>query len=272
MTPGRHQLNELVPICILTSILLLNLCGCDDLTVTPTSALASLSPIETPDTVKVSPPTETVLSLPDISSFAADPSGQFFLDADGFDMVSHASPFNGSGTACAHQGAHVHFRSTGADYTVNVYSPASGIIRLVMPCFNIGATDRYGFSLEFARDGDDLLVFNFSIEPQDGTPCTTNMEAYRQYIFVKDGQEVVRGQLLGQMLKTAAPGDGAHIHFDIQKERTGSFHCPNIFGPSVVMDFASHFGSDTCAGTPYPATFCYDPAPGEDLTGLVNIP
>jgi hypothetical protein len=272
MTSGRHKINELVHLCILISILLLNLCGCGDLTVTPPNAPSSLSPIEMTGTDTVTPPTSTGFSLPDITSFAADPSEQFILDADGFEMVSHASPFNGSGTACAHQGAHVHFRSTGSDYTVNVYSPASGIIRLVTPCFNIGATDRYGFSLEFARDGDDPLVFNFSIEPQDGTPCTTNMEAYQQYIFVKDGQEVVKGQLLGQMLKTAAPGDGAHIHFDIQKERTGSFHCPNIFGPSVVMDFASHFCSDTCAGTPYPATFCYDPTPGEDLTGLVSIP
>jgi hypothetical protein len=272
MTPGKYKVNVPVHLCILTGCLLMGLCGCGDHTLTPANAPSSQSPIETPNKIAVSPPAATVFTLPDISSFAAEPSEQFFLDADGFDMVSHASPFNGHGTACAHQGAHVHFRSTGSDYTVDLFSPANGIIRLVTPCFNIGATDRYGFSLEFARDGDDLLVFNFSIEPQDGTPCATNMDAYRQYIFVKDGQEVVKGQVLGQMLKTAAPGDGAHIHFDVQKERAGSFHCPNIFGSSVVMDFASHFGTDTCAGTPYPATFCYDPAPGEDLTGLLSIP
>jgi hypothetical protein len=143
---------------------------------------------------------------------------------------------------------------------------------LVTPCLNIGATDRYGFSLEFARDGNDPLVFNFSIEPQDGTPCATNPEAYTQYIFVEDGQEVVEGQVLGQMLKTAAPSDGAHIHFDTQNERTGNFYCPNIFEQSVVMDFASHFGPETCAGAPYPATLCHDPAPGESFMGLESIP
>jgi hypothetical protein len=272
MIVARHESGRSVCSCVFWIILCYwLLCGCSIPIASPDSGI-SPSSNELSATVALSSQTSIGFQLPDIASFASNPSGQFFLNAAGFEMVSRASPFNGGGTACAHQGAHVHFRGMGTSYTVDLFAPADGIIRLVTPCLNIGATDRYGFSLEFARDGADPLVFNFSIEPQDGTPCGANPDCYKQYIFVEDGQEVKKGQVLGQMYKTPLPSDGAHIHFDVQNERTGQFYCPNIFQSSVVMEFASHFGSDTCRGTAYPATFCYQPAPGEDLTGLVGIP
>jgi hypothetical protein len=210
--------------------------------------------------------------LPDISSFVTNPSSQFILDSDGLAMVSRSYPYFGNGLACAHTGAHVHFRGTGSQYTVNVYAPADGIIRMVTPCLNIGNSDRYGFYLEFAHSGNDFLVFDFSIEPQDGHPCSTNPDAFKPYIYVKDGEAVKTGQVLGQMLKTALQSDGAHIHFEIQDEKNGSFHCPNIFEQSIVDIFSSLFDPQACGGISIPDTFCYKPGPGEDLTGLFSIP
>lgn len=106
----------------------------------------------------------------------------------------------------------------------------------------------------------------------DGTPCDTDADYYTPYIFVEEGEQVVKGQILGQMYKTAQPADGAHIHFDILNDRTNSFYCPNIFNTSIETSFASLFGTDVCGGVQFPATFCYQPGPGEDLTRRLGIP
>jgi hypothetical protein len=214
----------------------------------------------------------TTSQLPDIASFGAQPSDQFILDADGMAMVSRTYPYLGSAMNCAHHGAHLHFRGTGVAYTVNIYAPADGIINMVTTCLNIGNSDRYGFNLEFARYGDDPLSFDFSIEPQDGYPCDADPDNYAPYIFVKKGDHVVKGQILGLMYKTALAADGAHIHFDILNDKTNAFYCPNIFTTAIEQDFASLFGSDVCGGVKFPATFCYQPGPGEDLTGRIGIP
>jgi hypothetical protein len=258
--------------------------GCALSANSPTATIAAALSSESPSTILASPSsrssstillpqqTSTEGWLPEIASFASNPSDQFILDSDGMAMVSRTYPFIGSETTCAHRGAHTHFQGTGSQYTVDLYAPADGIIRLVTTCFNIGETDRYGFSLEFARIGNDLLVLNFSIEPEDGTPCAADPNVYKPYIFVGEGEKVKKGQVIGQMLKTALPSDGAHIHFDIQNERTGSFHCPNLFTQSIVNSFSSKFGNDVCGGIQFPDTFCYKPGPDEDLTGLFSIP
>ena len=273
MPPGQNRagrssrlLHELIGLC---SILLLF--GCRLSAESPVATKLQTSSTTPPSTDTPTRSKSTESRLPEISSFATNPSSQFILDSDGLAMVSRSYPFFGSGLACAHTGAHVHFQGTGSQYTVNVYAPADGIIHMVTPCLNIGNSDRYGFSLEFARIGNDPLVFDFSIEPQDGHPCATNPNIFMPYIYVKAGEAVKEGQVLGQMLKTALPSDAAHIHFEIQDEKTGSFHCPNIFQQSIVDSFASHFGTNGC-GVPIPNTFCYKPGPGEDLTGLYSIP
>jgi hypothetical protein len=237
-----------------------------------TASPSNTSPSNTsPSTILLPQQTFPEDLLPEISSFESNPSDQFFLDSEGFAMVSRTYPFIGSETDCAHRGAHTHFQGTGSQYTVDLYAPADGYIRMVTTCFNIGETDRYGYSLEFARIGNDPLVFNFSIEPQDGTPCAANPDVFKPYIFVGEGEKVKKGQVIGQMLKTALPSDGAHIHFDIQNERTGSFHCPNIFNQSIVNNFSSRFGNDVCGGIQFPSTFCYKPGTGEDLIGLFSV-
>lgn len=274
MSPSQNRagrssrlLHELIRSC-----LILLLCGCRLSTESPVATKLQTSSTTPPSTVTLPRLTSTESRLPEISSFATNPSQQFILDSDGLAMVSRTYPYFGSGTTCAHTGAHTHFRATGSQYTVNVYAPADGIIRMVTYCLNIGATDRYGFSLEFSRIGNDPLDFDFSIEPQDGHPCATDPNIYKPYIYVKDGEAVKVGQVLGQMLKTSLPSDGAHIHFDIRNERTGSFYCPNIFQQSIVDSFASRFDTNACGGIPIPKTFCYKPGPGEDLTGLYSVP
>jgi len=274
MSPDKNGAGRssglLLELVLLCSILVL--CGCNLSVQSPVATKSQTSSTTPPSTVTLSRPSSKTSPLPEISSFATNPGRQFILDSKGLAMVSRTYPFFGSGSSCPHTGAHTHFRATGSQYTVNVYAPADGIISMVTYCLNIGATDRYGFSLAFARSGIDTLDFDFSIEPQDGHPCAMNPDIYKPYIFVTEGEEVKVGQVLGQMLKTTLPSDGAHIHFDIRNERTGSFSCPNLFERSIVDSFASLFDPHACGGISIPKTFCYKPGPGEDLIGLYSIP
>ncbi len=274
MLPGQNRngrsLSPSLELVLLYSMLVL--VGCNLPAESPVATKSYNSSTTPPLTVTLPQPISKASSLPEISSFTTNPSRQFILDSAGLAMVSRTYPYFGIGSSCPHTGAHTHFRATGSQYTVNVYSPTDGIISMVTNCLNIGATDRYGFSLAFARSGIDTLDFDFSIEPQDGHPCATNIDIYKPYIFVTEGEEVKAGQVLGQMLKTALSSDGAHIHFDIRNERTGSFSCPNIFEQSIVDSFASLIDPNACGGISIPKTFCYKPGPGEDLTGLFSIP
>lgn len=281
MENGRSMLHrKLLKFLLAIIITSLNISGCMHQVPTPPVSLVPSSTFPTEKPISPTPaknledvPTLSMeMQLPDIASFGDHPSDQFILDAEGMSMVTRTYPYIGSGTSCAHHGAHLHFKGTGTPYMVNIYAPADGIIRMVTTCLNIGHSDRYGFFLDFARDGDNILAFDFSIEPQDGTPCDTDKHAYEQYIFVKDGERVQKGQILGQMYHTALRADGAHIHFDIITEYPVTFHCPNIFDATIEKSFASLFGTDVCGGVKFPATFCYMPSPGEDLTGRLGNP
>lgn len=214
--------------------------------------------------------------FPDISLFGITPSDQFIIDSIGLSKVSRASPFKGAGTSCAHAGAHLNFTNTSAPYTVDIFAPADGTINRVDRCLDIGATDRYGFSLAFARSGSNTVSFEFSLEPQDGHPCSPayggNPDFFAPYIFVTEGQQVSKGDLLGRLLKTNNGSDSAHIHFHLLKEEVNSFHCPNIFDTTITGTFGSLYGAETCSGSAMPATFCYCPASNEDLTGLSVCP
>lgn len=215
-------------------------------------------------------------AFPDISSFASLPSDQFIINSEGISKVSRAHPYKGASTSCSHAGAHLHFTNDGAPYTVDIFAPADGVINRIDKCLDIGTSDRYGFTLAFARSGSNVISFEFSLEPMDGHPCSPgyggNPDFFTPYILVSEGQEVSKGDLLGRLLKTNNGSDNTHIHFHLLKEGPYTFHCPNIFDAAITSTFGSLYGGETCSGSSMPATFCYCPDPGEDLTGLSICP
>lgn len=201
--------------------------------------------------------------LPDIATLQTTLSDTFFLDADGMAKVSRTTPYVGASSACAHTGAHVHFSNTGAPYTVNLYAPADGVITGVTTCYDIGESDRYGIDMAIANDNGTSVIFEFSIEPQDGHPCTSGeANAFAQYIQVTEGQTVSKGDVLGQMLKTDDGDDGAHVHYNLAKG--DAFFCPNIFATSIVTQLSAIFGADSCGDT-FTDSLCFQTTADERL-------
>ncbi len=210
------------------------------------------------------------VNLPDISSFASSPSDQFIVDSAAMTRVSRAHPYKGAGTACAHRGAHLHFMDTGSDYTVDMHAPADGVVLRITPCFNLGnGNDKYEVDIGIAKHNGQSLLFEFSLEPIAGLLCQSNADFYKQFILVSQGQTVQKGQVIARLYKKGGVGgDATHVHFDLQDMLSEDFHCPNIFTSAITAQFATHYGTETCNGTAFPATFCYQPAAGEDLTAL----
>lgn len=215
--------------------------------------------------------TDWAAQYDDISTFVSSPSDQFFLTPSGLAKVSRAFPYKGTSSGCAHSGAHVNFTNTGAPYTVDIIAPAAGKIGRVDKCKYIGSTDRYGVTLNFASSNGEIIAFDFSIEPHDGYLCSGGNDGsdngfYHSYIFVDEGDKVSKGDVIARMYKSNSGDDGAHVHFNLTYG--DSTACPNIFSSAVTTTFSSLFGTENCNGSSYPATFCYLPGSGEDLTGL----
>jgi hypothetical protein len=215
-------------------------------------------------------PPSVFSNLPDVSSFASSPSDQFIVDAAGLMQVSRAHPYKGAGTSCAHSGAHLHFKDTGSDYRVEMRAPADGVVARITPCFDLGnGNDKFEVDLAVALHKGEPLLFEYSIEPFAGLQCQANPDFYKQFIFVSAGQNVKKGDVIALLFrKGATGGDATHVHFNLQDMFSGNFYCPNVFNDAVEASFSGVYGSETCAGVPFGPTFCYQPAAGEDLTGL----
>lgn len=206
-------------------------------------------------------------SLPDISFFTTNPTDHFIISSNDYSKVSNAFPFKGNSTSCPHTGAHLHFTTTGAPYHVELYAPVDGIIESVEKCVDLGTVDRFGISLAFAQHNGQTLGFYFSIEPAQGKLCSAgDPDYYAQYIFVTVGQTVQKGDLLAYFPKLDTIDSGPHLHFHLGD--LSGHYCPNIFNSTVMAEFGSLYGFETCNGQSLPNTFCYQPGTGEDLTGL----
>jgi hypothetical protein len=217
-------------------------------------------------------PMSAFSNLPDVASFAASPSDQFIVDTAGLSKVSRAHPYKGAGTSCPHTGAHLHFKDDVSDYRVEMRAPADGVVARITPCFNLGnGNDKFEVDIAVATHNGEPLLFEFSLEPFAGLQCQSNADFYKQFIFVSLGQTVKKGDVIALLLKKVGiGGDATHVHFDLQDMQSGAFHCPNIFTAAIESSFAGVYGSETCSGAPFgpSAGFCYQPAAGEDLTGL----
>ena len=182
---------------------------------------------------------DQINQLPDLSSFGTIPSENFLVDLD---QVTKTTPFFGSNSASYHDGAHVHFQNNGeivdgsdpSSYPA-IYAVASGIITHIDTYRNVNENYKYDITLTFAKDGNEAVEFQYSIEPMINPE---DPEAYKPFILVNEGQTVSAGEIIATMLVKNGTGDGPHIHFNLYNGNFGK-QAPAIFSSEIISEFTS---------------------------------
>ncbi|WP_455222730.1 hypothetical protein [Kaarinaea lacus] len=209
------------------------------------------------------------IDLPDISQITASPTDTFVVALSELgNLVDGVAPMPGSNSTCYHNGAHVVFAQTSELETVDIIAPVDGIISLVDKCFVYadGLRDQYKIHMAYAQKNGDLFELELAIEPMAGHLCSNGShDYYAPYIQVAVGDNVTKGQKIGEML--LVPGFQGHIHMNSRYQ--GNFLCPDIFNSTIIDTIDNYYNGvpDTCNGTPYGSiasgTICYAPGPGE---------
>jgi hypothetical protein len=189
-------------------------------------------------------------SLPELSSLQGSPFDRFILDDEGLTKISRSQPFMGSeGTtsACQHDGAHVHFLETGADYTVNIIAPAHGIVSYVNPCRKNGDHDKVDLWLSVAKQDGEQVDLEYSIEPMAGYLCSGGIDGtdngfFDDFISVEEGQEVEAGTVIARFYRKSTPNDdSAHIHYSLRVADAAA--CPDVFSSALKTTLFAFFDS-----------------------------
>ena len=194
---------------------------------------------------------QVIGSLPSIKDFHKRPSDRFLVDLE---VVRRGHPYKGRRAERPHTGGHVYFdvqNISGSTKTIQkspvIYAVADGIITRIDYSFRLRemfepalgknvANSRYGIGLTFAREGNTGVTFHYSIEPFID-PETTNF--YDQFILVKLGQQVKKGQVIARMYipENQKLAEKTHIHFNLIREGGGGFISPSIFDQKIVQEF-----------------------------------
>lgn len=181
--------------------------------------------------------------LPDISTFATQPSDQ--LPAD----ISHAdqtSPFLGKNAGNPHQGLHINWSngdgtwpdgSDPASYPA-IYAVADGVVSNVETSRQIGDNNGYGMALTFATDKGQPVMAYYSIEPFTKEPSPG---FFAPFVSVKDGQKVTKGDVLAHIYVPPDSTGSTHLHFHLLGPGN-RFESPSIFTKEQVAAFAAKFG------------------------------
>tara|TARA_B100000809_G_C15115614_1_gene522299 strand:+ start:1009 stop:1839 length:831 start_codon:yes stop_codon:yes gene_type:complete len=194
---------------------------------------------------------QVIGSLPSIKDFHKRPSDRFLVDLE---VVRRGHPYKGRRAERPHTGGHVYFDVqdiSGSTKTIQkspaIYAVADGIITRIDYSFRLRemfepalgknvANSRYGIGLTFAREGNTGVTFHYSIEPFID-PGTDNF--YDQFILVKLGQRVKKGQVIARMYipENQKLAEKTHIHFNLIREGGGGFISPSIFDQKIVREF-----------------------------------
>lgn len=130
-----------------------------------------------------------------------------------------------------------------------IYAVADGYVDRIDYSVLVGTNLRYGVDIAFAKDGCQVYVFAYSIEP---FVHPSDLNFYRPFILVSVGQHVRKGDVIAYMylppaagvpeLGIAPAGIGSHIHFHIQPKNTSLFLAPAIFTEALVDSFHARWG------------------------------
>lgn len=215
--------------------------------------------------------------LPDIQSFKATPSDAFLVDVSAVDA---GNPFKGRRANYPHQGAHVHWDNTSNKWPAGgaapenfpaIYAVADGYVDRVDYKFPVGANDRYGIDIAFAKSGALIDLLCYSIEPMVPEPSA---DFYKQFIKVTKGQRVKKGDIIAYMYLPPGAGIGCHIHFHMQQKNQNNFMAPAIFTGAVVDGFSAKwgtFGSDGATAMPSCMGYMLDADENPYGTGAVDV-
>jgi hypothetical protein len=177
-------------------------------------------------------------------------------------------PMPGNDSGCYHPGAHVEFPSipsTGTREVVDVIAPFDGVITNADKCFPTEGTysnQQYKIHMAYALRNGDVFELEIGLEPMAGNLCDGDPDYFSPYIDVVEGQEVTKGQKLGEMV--LEPGFKSHIHFNSKFQ--DNFMCPDFFTTNVIDQIDGYY-MGSCNADAFSAvaagTICYMPASGE---------
>ncbi len=215
--------------------------------------------------------------LPDIQSFKTSPSDAFLVDVS---TVDAGFAFKGRRANTPHQGAHVHWDNTSNKWPVGgtapenfpaIYAAADGYVDGIDDKFSVGANDRYGINIAFAKSGALIDLLCYSIEPMVPEPAA---DFYKQFIKVTRGQKVKKGDVIAYMYLPPGAGIGCHIHFHVQQKSQNNFLAPAIFAGAVVDSFSARwgtFGGDGATTVPSCMGYMLDADENPYGTGAVDV-
>jgi hypothetical protein len=207
-----------------------------------------------------------VYNLPDISHINANPSDTFIVPLTDFGgLVEGVMPMPGTDSgACYHPGAHVEFPSTSTREVVDIIAPFDGVITGVHKCYpteGVYDNQQYKIHMAYALRNGDVFELEIGLEPMAGNLCDSNQDYFMPYILVAEGDEVTKGDKLGEMV--LEPGFKSHIHFNSKFQ--GIFMCPDFFTTDVIDQIDGYY-MGSCNGNALTGTMCYLPASGESNT------
>lgn len=208
--------------------------------------------------------------LPSIKVFAKKKSNVLPVDIE---RSAGTAPFLGARANSPHQGIHVYWSNQDGQWPASpgsptdypaVYAVADGIVGNVEPLREMGSHQAYGLVLQVAEDGRRSSSVVYSLEPFVKEPSPGY---YRQFLKVKNGQRVKKGQILGYMYVPPTSDGATHLHFHLS---TGTgIASPSLFTDEAVQRLAAKFGDrgGTENGVVLPACIGYKISAAENPFG-----
>ncbi|MEE3373322.1 MAG: hypothetical protein VX346_28560 [Planctomycetota bacterium] len=190
-------------------------------------------------------------ALPDMEEIRVARSDRFLVDLD---QVRTGHPYKGVRADRPHTGAHIYFRplkkrlkATDVQRYPAIYAVADGVVTRIDYSFRLRevyvsalkrrvANRRYGIGLAFAQVDGAAVVMHYSIEP---FVDPGDAKFYDPFIFVRVGQRVKKGDVIGRMYLPDDPrvAENSHIHFNLLGGRRRHFQSPSIFDERIVRAF-----------------------------------
>ncbi len=207
----------------------------------------------------------TLQTLPDIKEFVTNKSDRFFVD---FEDIIAGHPYVGKRSPRPHNDAQVYFSNTDprwreatkpSDFPP-LYAVADGIIEMAQGMGPFGSYynvvdhsdsdppwwhSAYLFKLQFAQNNGNVVSFLYQME---GYVIKDDMNFFKDYLLVENGQVVKKGDILGYMYvptleeMVGTMQGSSHIAFSIMEKRGTSKEqemAPAIFTEEIVEQFSN---------------------------------